>query len=420
MHRNDSQFDLSHSRPIGLRSFVNCVTSCFSNAGQALLLAGLRETRECGRLFRSEERLVVGKSLRAVGAMLAILLVGVGCEQPKPVADGGGTGATKGATDKSTGGTGAESTPTASAPGKKTKVALLLNWYPEAEHGGFYAAKVHGVYEKYGLDVDIQPGGKTTVVAQSLALGRVQFGVANADDVLVARNQDVPMVALMAPIQIGPRCIMVRKDSGITTFEQLKNITLQIDSGRPYVSFMKSKGLLDDSVKIAPYFGSVAQLVAGPGYAAQGYTFSEPFMAQQQGVEVTQLMMSDLGYNPYASLLVSMEPYTKENAEVCRKMVLASIEGWQRYLLEPKETNAVILAANKQGLTKEALDYGVEALKPLCYVNQMSQDIGVMSPERWTQLADTLVELKLIDRAKLKLDASYTLGFLPKPESESK
>ena len=31
-----------------------------------------------------------------------------------------------------------------------TKVALVLNWYPEAEHGGYYAAKVHGIFEKYG------------------------------------------------------------------------------------------------------------------------------------------------------------------------------------------------------------------------------------------------------------------------------
>ncbi len=45
-----------------------------------------------------------------------------------------------------------------------TKIKLLLNWYPEAEHGGFYAAKADGIYEKYGLDVEIVPGGKSTVV----------------------------------------------------------------------------------------------------------------------------------------------------------------------------------------------------------------------------------------------------------------
>jgi NitT/TauT family transport system substrate-binding protein len=327
-------------------------------------------------------------------AVVSFLCTFVGCDSPKPANVAAPAGETK------------VETPT------RTKVALLLNWYPEAEHGGFYAAQVHGIYEKYGLEVDIQPGGKTTVVPQSLALGRVQFGVANADDVLIARNQDVKLVALMAPIQDGPRCIMVRADSGITSFEQLKNITLQIDSARPYVPFLKSKGLLDDSVKLAPYFGSVAQLVAGPGYAAQGYNFSEPFMARQQGVEVNQLMMSEIGYNPYASLLVATSDYATANGDVCKRMVQASAEGWVKYLSDPGQTNEAILKANKQGLEKAALEFGVEALKPLCMKDGEPSRVGQMSLERWKQLADTLVELKLIDRAKVDVNASFRADLL--------
>jgi NitT/TauT family transport system substrate-binding protein len=128
--------------------------------------------------------------------------------------------------------------------------------------------------------------------------------------------------------------------------------------------------------------------------------------------------MSDIGYNPYASLLVTTESYAKQHADTCRRMVQASIEGWQKYLSEPQQSNAVILAANKQGLTKEALDYGVEALTPLCYENGNAEGIGAMNPERWTQLADTLVDLKLIDRSKLNVSASYTTEFLARTKKE--
>ncbi len=296
---------------------------------------------------------------------------------------------------------------------KKDKIALLLNWYPEAEHGGFYAAKVHGIYESYGLDVEIRPGGKTTVVPQELALGRIQFGVGNADDVLVSRNQDVPLVALMAPIQKGPRCIMVRKDSGITSFDQLRNITLQVDPARPYVPFLKSKGYLGDKVELVPYFGSVAQLVAGPGFATQGYTFSEPFVARQQGVEVTELMMSEIGYNPYASLLVSTESYVAANDDICRRMVQASIEGWKKYLKQSTETNALIVSQNKQGLEKNALDFGVEALKPLCY-GATGEDtaIGQMTDDRWQELATTLDSLHIISASKVNVQKAFTRKYL--------
>ena len=300
-----------------------------------------------------------------------------------------------------------------SKPTRNDKVSLLLNWYPEAEHGGFYAAQVHGIFEKYGLEVEIRPGGKTTVVPQELILGRVQFGVANADDVLIARSQDVPLVALMAPIQNGPRCIMVRKDSGITTFAGIKNMKLQIDSSRPYVPFLKSKGFLTEGVDVVPYFGSVAQLVAEKGVATQGYSFSEPFMARQEGVEVVELMMSEIGYNPYASLLIATENQVGKQSDVCKRMVQASIEGWKKYLEYPKESNAVILSKNKQGIKENALEFGVVALKPLCIPTAEGDSaIGSMSAQRWTTLSETLVSLKLIDAAKASVDKAYTLRFL--------
>ena len=40
-----------------------------------------------------------------------------------------------------------------------TKIRFLTNWFAEAEHGGFYQAKATGLYDKAGLDVDIQMGG---------------------------------------------------------------------------------------------------------------------------------------------------------------------------------------------------------------------------------------------------------------------
>ncbi len=339
------------------------------------------------------------------------------CDVPKPAPGSGNKTVVEQSLNKDQSSTAAqvinETKPSSAKPLSREKVSLLLNWYPEAEHGGFYAAQVHGIYEKFGLEVEILPGGKTTLVPQQLALGRVPFGVANADDVLIARSQEVPLVALMAPIQNGPRCIMVRKDSGITTFAGLKNMKLQIDASRPYVPFLKSKGFLTQGIDVVPYFGSVAALVAEKGVGSQGYSFSEPFTARQQGVEVVELMMSEIGYNPYASLLVATENQVEKHGDVCKRMVQASIEGWKKYLESPKQSNDVILSKNKQGLEKNALEFGVEALKSLCI--PMGTDdsvVGSMSAERWNALSETLASLKIIDPAKASVEKAYTLRFL--------
>ena len=47
-----------------------------------------------------------------------------------------------------------------------TKVSLQLNWFPEAEHGGYYAALIHGAYQEEGLDVEIIGGGPNSPVIQ--------------------------------------------------------------------------------------------------------------------------------------------------------------------------------------------------------------------------------------------------------------
>lgn len=302
--------------------------------------------------------------------------------------------------------------PATNAAGEPQRVTLMLNWYPEAEHGGFYAAQVHGIFKRYGLDVEIRPGGPNAPVAQELVTGRVQFAIGNADDVLLYRNEDVPVVSLMAPIQNTPRCVLVREDSQVTQLSGLKGLVLQANVGRPFLTFMEAEGLLE-GVQIVPYSGSVAKLVSDPKTAIQAYSFSEPFMAEEQGVKVRKLMLSDVGFNPYASCLISTEEYITANSDLVARMVIACREGWQKYFETPEQTNAVILASNSQGMTEAALKFGVAELKPLCLPEGlMSDGLGQMTRERWDSLIGQFIKLKLIDAAKVKVDSVFTTRFI--------
>ncbi len=307
--------------------------------------------------------------------------------------------------EKSDGQSNANGAGDSAASGGLQKVSLLLNWYPEAEHGGFYAAKVHGLFEKEGLDVEIRPGGENAPIAQELVSQRVTFSIGNADDVLLFRQQGADIVSVFAPIQQTPRCIMVRASSGIDSLSKLKGLTLQANKGQAFLSYMETRGMLE-GVQVVPYSGSVARFVADEKTAIQAYNFSEPQVAEQKGVPCRTLMLSEIGFNPYASCLMTTSETVAKQPELVAKMVRACRAGWAKYFESPQETNAAILSYNSERMTSEALAFGVEKLKPLCQVEGNAQ-LGEMSLERWQTLINQFIELKLVTAEKVKAEQCF-------------
>ena len=322
-----------------------------------------------------------------------VLLVLVGCESSSSPSDDSGQDA-------------------AGSSAAQKSVAIQLNWYPESEHGGVFQAEADGTYSGLGLNVEIRPGGRSAPVAQELAPGRVQFGFANADDVVVYRRQGVDVVAVLAAMQDNPRCILVQKQSGVESLSDLAGLTLQCQAGRPYLEFMRSKGLLD-KVKEVPYFGSVAPLVADPKIAIQGYSCAEPLLAEQEGVDVNVLMVSELGWNPYSSVLITTGDMIRKQPEVVRDFVQATRIGWESYLKDPTKANEDILEANNHGMTANVLKYGSEQMRSLAIPSGVGPEVlGTMSLERWTMLVNQMDALDSTQANQVKPEDCFTDQFL--------
>ena len=304
---------------------------------------------------------------------------------------------------------GQSETPSPTEQGK-TGVKLALNWFPEAEHGGFYAAHIHGYYAARNLEVEILGGGPDAPVIQRVSTGAVEFGVTNADDVLYARAQQAPVVALMAPYQINPRCIMVHESSGIERIDQISNITLAMSQRPAFSHYLRWKYPLE-GVNIVPYPGNVSQFLSDSNFAQQGYVFSEPFVARQQGGNPRALLVSDIGFNPYASVVIATEETITQRTDIVRAVVEASIEGWEHYLRDGQETNQYINSLNPE-MGLDILAYGVEESAALVLDPVASEKgLGHMSSARWKELHKQMVEAGLI-KAEGSVKGAFDTQFL--------
>lgn len=283
------------------------------------------------------------------------------------------------------------------------RVRIALNWFPEVEHGGLFAALVHGYYKEEGLDVELVSGRPDAPVLPQVAAGRVEFGVADASEILLARAQGAPIVALAAGLQTSPRCVMVHEESGVADLAGLKDMTLAMSLREPFAAFLRAR-FTWPNVQIVPYSGSVAPFLRDARAAQQAYAFSEPLIAAAEGARVRCLLVADLGFNPYASVLVTSEPLLTERRELAAKVARATTRGWEQYLRDPTAANAEIRARNGE-IGAEILAAGAAALAPL--VRPEGARLGAMTPERWQTLADQLVEVGLVQAGAVDPRAAF-------------
>ncbi|MBV9824545.1 MAG: ABC transporter substrate-binding protein [Alphaproteobacteria bacterium] len=305
-----------------------------------------------------------------------------------------------------------------SRPAPAETVSFGTDWKAEAEHGGYYQALATGIYKKYGLDVDLRPGGPQVNHAQLLAAGVLDFNIASNSFIpLNFVQQKIPMVAVAAIFQKDPSVLIAHPGQGDDSLAALKGKPIMIGSDTRVTSwlYLKQKfGYTDDQIR--PYSFSVAPFLADPKSIQQGYLTSEPFMIEKEGVKPVVLLIADSGYAGYGGLIETSQKLAHDKPDLVQRFVSASIEGWQSYLTgDPKPGNELIKHDNPE-MTDELLAYGRAKMKQYGIVDSgdAKQDgIGAMTDARWHDFFETISKAGLYP-ADLDYKQAYTLQFVTK------
>jgi NitT/TauT family transport system substrate-binding protein len=270
------------------------------------------------------------------------------------------------------------------------KIRLALNWKPEPEFGGFYAAP----YQKYGLDVEILPGGAGTPTIQMVGAGSAQFGIVAADELVVARTRGNDVVAVFAVFQNNPLGIMVHASRKLASLgDVFKGGTVAMQRGLSYARLLERKYGFD-KVKLVPSpSGDVSAFLHDKNFAQQCFITSEPLVARRLGADAQVFPISDIGFNPYTDVMATSGEMLRSKPEMVKAMVAAVREGWRIYLDDPKLTNLRMQQLNPtMGL--DLFTETAEVQKPLIETEETRRSgLGVMTRERWEKLIMQLKDL---------------------------
>jgi NitT/TauT family transport system substrate-binding protein len=276
-----------------------------------------------------------------------------------------------------------------------------LNWVPEPEFGGIYQAQEDGTFAKHGLDVDITPGGAGAPTWQLVGTGKVDFAVASADEVLIARQQQADVVAIFATYQTCPQGIMVHAARGLKDLAGLFQAggTLAVEPGLPYVNFLKKK-FGDGKINFVSYDGGPASFLHDANFSQQCFVTSEPIAAKKAGSDPQVFLIADAGYNPYTAVVITRGDYIKAHPDQIKAMTAALREGWGAYLADPSKANAAMGKLNAD-MDADTFAAAAAAQKPLIETAQTRVGaLGIMTLERWETLAGQLKDLGVITAAE--------------------
>jgi putative hydroxymethylpyrimidine transport system substrate-binding protein len=78
---------------------------------------------------------------------------------------------------------------------------LLLDYFPNADHAGIYAAQAGGHFEQAGLEVKIRQPADPAAPIKQVAAGRVDAAISYEPEVLRARDKGLRVVAVGAIVQ---------------------------------------------------------------------------------------------------------------------------------------------------------------------------------------------------------------------------
>ncbi len=275
----------------------------------------------------------------------------------------------------------------------ESKLGLALNWKPEPEFGGIFEAERLGSFTKRELAVE-RTGGPGAPVVQMVTAKQVSFGIASADEVVLARDRGSDVVAIFATYQTCPQGLMTHAARGITSLAALLASpgTLAVEPGLPYVKFLEQRYGFG-ALKVVPYSYSIGPFLTDPTLTQQVFVTAEPIAARRAAADPQTFLISESGYNPYTAVVIAHGDTLRSDRARAARFVAALREGWQSYLADPGPANALMAPLNPE-MDAEAFRLAAEAQQPL--IEGTGGAVGSMSAARWAELAQQLKALGLV------------------------
>ena len=303
-----------------------------------------------------------------------------------------------------------------------TPVTLCLEWTPNTNHTGLFAAQALGYFAEAGLEVSIiQP--PEDGASALCAAGRCELALTAQDTFAAALSRDEPLAltAVAAILQHDTSGIISRAGEGLDRPKGLEGHTYSTYNGLIELAMMQRVVELDGGdfsrVNCVPYAvnDEAGALREGLTDAIWVYYGWGGIAAEQAGLDFDYFYFKDIDpvFDFYTPILVANNDFLREQPETARAFLAAASRGYAYAIEHPEEAAQLLIDGDSTGSLS-----GSEALvtaSQIWMADQYQAEAprwGEIDPARWNAFFRWLNENELVENP-IPDDTGFTNDFLP-------
>lgn len=302
-------------------------------------------------------------------------------------------------------------------PAEKKKISLRLNWKFKGEFAPFYVTRELGIFEKYGIEVDILEGSGSVQVLQVIAQNNEDIGVTSAVEPLQGVEQGMPIKMIANYMPRSPIIILSYPDNPVYSPKDLEGKSIVSSSGSTFTSIYEKFLLFNEAdphavehimvetgARNTLFFNKEADAVAV--FSTNEY----PLFEKNLGVELVPMYLADFGFDIAGLSLISNDKFIEQNPNTIKRFLAAVNEGFAYTLENPEEAAAIAKSLFPDTVDEEVVVDQINRTGELAF--QEGKPYGWLDEESISTMADRLLESDLINN-KLPMESYLTNEFMP-------
>lgn len=306
-----------------------------------------------------------------------------------------------------------------------TNVTFSLDIIVLGRHAPFYVALDKGFYREEGLNVNFVPAKGTAAAIQNVDSGIAQIGFTDVASLVVARASGSTVKVVSVIYQKAPYCLFsLDPGANVTKLSDLDGLKIGSNAGSYIPSIakalMRKNGLDPNKLTVESIEPSarIAMLVTDKIPAIDFFNISRPVLERAakdaKNAKVKTFLFADHGLDLYSNGIGVTEAYLKENPEVVKAFVRATLRGYQ-YTFRHFEEAAEIIQKYSKALKNDITVEELKIVEELTVTPEVKvSGIGSFTPARMKSSVEWMAENGGFPKEKTpKPEDVYAAGFMP-------